>query len=179
MHRLEEGHEPLLLDEQDGAVAVVGSAGREDRQLRQLHLQLRQRVLSDRAQVPAHLERAQRHDAPGVRLVEMATGVEHDVPLGRRARMLVHEVGQELLREVLIVERAAGQALDLAACGVHDLAGVRRQRAAAARLEVGLRHHAPRRLADRHPSGADKGIPPARDARASRSSALRWRAQRR
>jgi hypothetical protein len=109
-------------------------------------------MLSDFVQMPAHLDRAQRHDAPGVRLVEVPAGVEHDVPLGCRTRMLVHEVGQELLGEVLIVERTSGEALDLAARGVHDLAGVRRQRAAAARLEVGPRHHQPCRLADRHPS---------------------------
>ena len=105
---MEERQEALLLDEQDRTVAVARSAGREDRHLRQSHLQLGQGVLRDLAQMPAHLDRAERHDAPGVRLVEVAAGVEHHVPLSRRSRMLVHEVRQQLLGEVLVIEHAAG-----------------------------------------------------------------------
>jgi hypothetical protein len=40
-HGLEQGEEAFLLDEQDRAVAMAGTAGREDRHLRQVHLQLR------------------------------------------------------------------------------------------------------------------------------------------
>jgi hypothetical protein len=134
-------------------------------------------VLIDLAKMLADIDRAQRHDAPGVRLVEVAAGVEHDVPLAGRVRMLVHEVGQELLGEVLIVEHAAGKPLDLGARGIHDLAGVRWQGAVAARLEVGLRHDSRCRLADRHPPGADQGIPAAPDARrlALLRSEERWK----
>ena len=92
-HRLEQRQEALLLDEQDGAVAVVGSAGREDRQLRQADLQLRQRVL-----VTARRCRRTSIVPSGtmspVWLVEVAAGVEHDVPLGRRVECSVMKSGK-------------------------------------------------------------------------------------
>jgi hypothetical protein len=54
--------------------------------------------------------------------------------------MLGYEIGQQRLREVIVVQRLAGGFLNVLARGVHDLSSIGRKAAVAARHHIGLLH---------------------------------------
>ena len=56
------------------------------------------------AEILANREGAERDGAPGVRLDEMPTGVEHDIPIRTLLRVLGDVVGQQGLREIRVAE---------------------------------------------------------------------------
>ena len=86
-------------------------------------------------EITAHLQRADSEAVPGMRFVEMPARVVHDIPADAGFH---HVVGQQGLGEIIGIQLLAGHFLNVAAGGVHELAGVGGQRAIAAHLVVGL-----------------------------------------
>ena len=73
------------------------------------------------SRIGANAERAEIDDLAVVRLGEMPARVKDDIPIDA---VLLHEVRQERLAEILIVEPLAGrQRLDLGPRRIHDLPG--------------------------------------------------------
>src|SRR3954447_26155818 len=93
--------------------------------------------------------------------------VPDDVPARGKLVVCGTEVVQDRLAEVTVVELLPGEVLDVAACGVHDLARLHRQSAATRGLQVGLRddlvgcldsRDPPRRREDAAPGGPRVGL---------------------
>ena len=93
------------------------------------------RRIMEACEITAHLQRADPEAVPGMRFVEMPARVVDDIPCDAG---LHHVVGQQGLGEIIGIQLLAGHLLDVAAGGIHDLAGIGGQRAVAAHLVVGL-----------------------------------------
>ena len=97
--------------------------------------------VAEAAEIAVDLERAERQAPAGVRFDQVPTRVEDNLPARAALGVFRHEVGQQRLSKVLVVQRLAGPILDCTARRVHYLPRLRRQGVIRARLQVSRLHH--------------------------------------